>query len=55
MGCYTEGTTGRTLTHAVGSIPNAELTVDLCTAACLAADYILAGVEYGGECCEFSQ
>lgn len=51
MGCYSEGTTGRTLTHGVGSIPGAELTVDLCTAACLEANYILAGVEYGGECC----
>lgn len=50
MGCYSEGTTGRTLTYAVGTIPGAQLTVDKCTAACLTAGYILAGVEYGGEC-----
>ncbi|KXX74964.1 putative fungistatic metabolite [Madurella mycetomatis] len=50
MGCYSEGTTGRALTHVVDSIPGAELTVDLCTAACLDGDYILAGVEFGGEC-----
>ncbi|ROT36896.1 WSC domain-containing protein [Sodiomyces alkalinus F11] len=50
MGCYTEGTTGRTLTHGVGSIPGAEMTVAKCVAACETADFILAGVEYGGEC-----
>lgn len=50
MGCYTEGTTGRTLTYAANTIPNAEMTVAKCTAACLAANYILAGLEYGGEC-----
>ena len=27
------------------------MTVDLCTSACQAAGYILAGVEYGEECC----
>ena len=53
LGCYSEGTTGRTLTHGVGSIPNADMTVDLCTAACHTAGFILAGLEYGGECCEF--
>ncbi|CAP60434.1 uncharacterized protein PODANS_1_7300 [Podospora anserina S mat+] len=50
MGCYSEGTTGRTLTHGIGSIPAGEMTVAKCTAACAAANYILAGVEYGGEC-----
>ncbi|KAK4168541.1 putative copper radical oxidase [Cladorrhinum sp. PSN259] len=50
MGCYSEGTTGRTLTYGVGTIPGAEMTVAKCTSACLAANYILAGVEYGGEC-----
>lgn len=50
MGCYTEGTTGRTLTYAVNTIPGAEMTVAKCTAACRTANYILAGVEYGGEC-----
>ncbi|KAK3383119.1 glyoxal oxidase-like protein [Lasiosphaeria ovina] len=50
LGCYTEGTTGRTLTYGVGSIPANTMTVALCTAACHTAGYILAGVEYGGEC-----
>ncbi|KAM7191558.1 putative fungistatic metabolite [Naviculisporaceae sp. PSN 640] len=50
LGCYTEGTTGRTLTYGVGSIPPAQMTVALCTAACHNAGYTLAGVEYGGEC-----
>jgi hypothetical protein len=49
MGCYAEGTTGRALTYAAGGV-TAEMTVDKCTAACRAANYILAGVEYGGEC-----
>lgn len=53
MGCYAEGTTGRTLTNAPGGIPGAEMTVAKCTAACRAANYILAGVEYGGECCKW--
>lgn len=52
MGCYSEGTTGRALTYGVpGSvIPGGEMTVAKCTAACLAANFLLAGVEYGGEC-----
>ncbi|KAK5663389.1 hypothetical protein OQA88_3817 [Cercophora sp. LCS_1] len=52
MGCYSEGTTGRALTHGVpGSVvPGGEMTVEKCTAACLAANFLLAGVEYGGEC-----
>jgi hypothetical protein len=52
LGCYAEGTTGRALTYGVSgaTVPGAEMTVDRCTAACLAANYLLAGVEYGGEC-----
>lgn len=51
LGCYSEGTTGRALTYGAG-LAGATLTVDKCTAACHAANYILAGVEYGGECCK---
>lgn len=47
-----EGTNGRTLTYAIGSVPAANMTVALCTSACKAAGYILAGVEYSGECCK---
>ncbi|KAK4158470.1 putative fungistatic metabolite [Chaetomidium leptoderma] len=50
LGCYSEGTTGRALTYGAGGIPAAEMTVAKCTAACRAANYILAGVEFGGEC-----
>lgn len=50
LGCYAEGTTGRALTYNAG-VAGASLTVAKCTAACRAANYILAGVEYGGECC----
>ncbi|GKT55210.1 wsc domain-containing protein [Colletotrichum tofieldiae] len=50
IGCYAEGTTGRTLTYGVGSIPGAEMTVAKCTAACASANFILAGIEYSGEC-----
>ncbi|KAK4129599.1 copper radical oxidase [Parathielavia appendiculata] len=50
VGCYAEGTTGRALTYGAGGIPAAEMTVAKCTAACRAANYNFAGVEYGGEC-----
>ncbi|AEO53498.1 glyoxal oxidase like protein [Thermothelomyces thermophilus ATCC 42464] len=49
LGCYAEGKTGRALTYNPG-LPGADMTVAKCTAACRAANYILAGVEYGGEC-----
>jgi hypothetical protein len=52
MGCYAEGTTGRALTYGAG-LSGSDLTVEKCTAACHAANYILAGVEYGGECCKW--
>ncbi|KAH8891648.1 glyoxal oxidase like protein [Thozetella sp. PMI_491] len=50
IGCYSEGTTGRTLSTAIGSIPAANMTVASCTTACKAAGFILAGLEYAGEC-----
>ncbi|KAK1545521.1 WSC domain-containing protein [Colletotrichum paranaense] len=50
IGCYSEGTTGRALTYGIGSIPGGEMTVAKCTAACANANFILAGVEYSGEC-----
>jgi hypothetical protein len=52
IGCYTEGTTGRALTFGVGTIPSAQMTVANCTAACRANNFILAGLEYAGECCK---
>jgi hypothetical protein len=50
IGCYSEGTTGRALTYNAG-LTGSTMTVAACTAACHAANYILAGVEYSGECC----
>ncbi|KAK3940061.1 glyoxal oxidase-like protein [Diplogelasinospora grovesii] len=50
IGCYSEGTNGRALAYGLGGVPGANMTVSKCTAGCLAAGYILAGVEYGGEC-----
>ncbi|KND94716.1 putative fungistatic metabolite [Tolypocladium ophioglossoides CBS 100239] len=50
IGCYSEGTTGRALTQGINTIPGAQMTVAGCTAACKAAGYVLAGVEYAGEC-----
>ncbi|PHH91458.1 hypothetical protein CDD83_359 [Cordyceps sp. RAO-2017] len=50
IGCYSEGTTGRALTQGTNSVPEAQMTVAKCTAACTASGYILAGLEYGGEC-----
>lgn len=55
VGCYAEGTTGRALTNGIGSIPGDQMTVAKCTAACRAANFLLAGVEYSGQCCESSR
>lgn len=50
---YREGTTGRALPNGVTTAGgSAEMTVDLCLAACQADDYVLAGMEYAGECCK---
>ncbi|KUJ17770.1 WSC-domain protein [Mollisia scopiformis] len=51
VGCYTEGVTGRTLPNQVTTPGGpASLTVALCTTACQAAGYVLAGVEYSQQC-----
>jgi hypothetical protein len=42
---------GRTLPNGVAV--TGALTVDLCTSACQAQGYTLAGVEYAGECCKY--
>ena len=49
-----DSTAARTLTTTMATPGGgANLTVALCTSACQAAGYILAGVEYAGECCGF--
>ncbi|KAE8445874.1 hypothetical protein EG329_012797 [Mollisiaceae sp. DMI_Dod_QoI] len=50
LGCYTDGVGSRTLETEIYSIPGADMTVELCTAACLSAGFDLAGLEYAGEC-----
>lgn len=50
-----EGTTGRALANGVTTTGgSSEMTVDLCLTACHTAGYLLAGVEYAGECCKIS-
>ncbi|KUJ12265.1 uncharacterized protein LY89DRAFT_738058 [Mollisia scopiformis] len=51
LGCYTEGTNGRALTHGqtvTGGQP--ATTVALCIQTCKNLGYTLAGVEYADEC-----
>ncbi|KAF6829857.1 WSC domain-containing protein [Colletotrichum plurivorum] len=48
IGCYSEGTTGRMLEYGIHGIDG--MTVAKCTTACQGLNYILAGVEYSGEC-----
>lgn len=51
LGCYTDSVTARTLTaNGASAGGGGALTVALCTQACQAEGYILAGVEYSGEC-----
>jgi hypothetical protein len=50
LGCYSDTVGDRTLETEIYSIPGADMTVELCTAACLTAGFDLAGVEYAGEC-----
>lgn len=51
IGCYTDSIAARTLRNSV-SVPGGSdaLTVELCQATCLAAGYLLAGVEWSREC-----
>jgi hypothetical protein len=50
LGCYIDSVGARTLETEIYSIPGASMTVELCTAACFASGFTLAGVEYAGEC-----
>ncbi|OCL01753.1 carbohydrate-binding WSC, partial [Glonium stellatum] len=48
LGCYTDVVCSRTLNYEQYGLPS--MTVEICLAACQSAGYILAGVEYNGEC-----
>jgi len=50
LGCYNDSVGARTLSTEIYSIPGASMTVELCQAACQAASFTLAGLEYAGEC-----
>jgi glucan 1,3-beta-glucosidase len=54
LGCYYDNPTARTLGNYV-IVPGGTgaTTIDSCLAACKAAGYSLAGVEYANECCKF--
>ncbi|PHH72353.1 hypothetical protein CDD82_6023 [Ophiocordyceps australis] len=50
MGCHSEGAEGRALGHGVNTVAGDNMTVARCLSACGTDGYVLAGVEYGGEC-----
>jgi hypothetical protein len=56
LGCYTDNVSGRALPHGV-TVPGGTnyMTNEVCQASCLRAGYSIAGTEYAGECCKFSQ
>ena len=55
-GCYSDNVAFRTLAHQVDTPGGGSaMTVALCVDACHAAGYVLAGVEYGSQCCESSR
>ena len=53
-GCYIDNVTGRALPIGT-AVPggSGKMTVEACTTACRAGNYVLAGLEYAGECCKF--
>lgn len=48
-GCYTEGAQGRSIS-ADQQPDNPQLTIESCIAACSAAGYTVAGMEYSTQC-----
>jgi hypothetical protein len=53
LGCYTDSVSARTLAKSV-VVPGGQgaTTIESCLAACHAAGYSFAGVEYSQECCK---
>jgi glucan 1,3-beta-glucosidase len=52
LGCYTDSVSSRSLPIGIAAGGAAAMTVESCTAGCHAAGYVLAGLEYAGECCK---
>jgi hypothetical protein len=50
LGCYSEGTSGRSLNWRQDSVAAATMTVETCLAACKAGGYSFAGIEFAQEC-----
>ncbi|OBT38942.1 hypothetical protein VE00_10491 [Pseudogymnoascus sp. WSF 3629] len=53
LGCYTDNVSGRALPLGI-PVPGGSgaMTVEACTTGCHGEGYVLAGLEYAGECCE---
>ena len=50
LGCYSEGTSGRSLAWRQDQLSSTNLTVEECLFACKDGGYSFAGVEFGSEC-----
>lgn len=46
-GCYSEGTSGRSLVYRQNQVDSTTMTIESCLGACKLGGYPLAGVEYG--------
>jgi hypothetical protein len=53
LGCYNDSVAARTLSTPIYG-NNEVMTIELCQNACKNGGYVLAGVEYSGECCMLS-
>lgn len=49
-GCYTDSVAARSLPQGMAVAGNAPMTIELCLAACQAAGYKIAGLEYSTQC-----
>ncbi|TVY84936.1 WSC domain-containing protein [Lachnellula suecica] len=50
LGCYSEGTSGRSLAWRQDQVSSTSLTIESCLSACKTGGYSIAGVEFGQEC-----
>ncbi|KAG0652200.1 WSC domain-containing [Hyphodiscus hymeniophilus] len=50
MGCYSEGSPGRSLAWRQDQIAETSMTVESCLSACKDGGFSFAGIEYGQEC-----
>lgn len=50
LGCYSEGTSGRSLAWRQDQVSSSSLTIESCLTACKQGGYDIVGVEFGQEC-----